>query len=211
MRNEIRFEKEEQLTLEEYIPVASDLLIRIAAAAEGVDEIREIFTLSELRRVLTDMSDGLDGEFEFRETGSGRYQVIYAPYEAIDETEFEDAYEVPAPVEPLYGNQKFIWLNMEKVLAAFRDPKFSRSSRLFYFHLGSLMHSDASFAVSHHIKFEKIVESCREQKEIFSGHHQTTVMRAMANLEDVGLAKWNPETRAFEVLHITPYDPKRTI
>ena len=36
-------------------------------------------------------------------------------------------------------------------------------------------------------------------------------MRALADLQDAGLIKWNPKTTTFELLHITPYDPNQKV
>ncbi len=41
--------------------------------------------------------------------------------------------------------------------------------------------------------------------------HRTTLMRAIADLQDAGLIKWNAKTRTFEWLHITPYDPNQKV
>ena len=65
------------------------------------------------------------------------------------------------------------------------------------------MHYDETFGVSHNIPFRKILEACDELSYM---KHRTTLMRALADLQDAGLIKWNAETRTFELLHITPYD-----
>ena len=210
MKNDILLGKDKRFTLEEYIPFASRIMTLIAAASEDIDEINQTFIISDLRRVLRNMSDNLEGEFEFRETDSGHYQVVYEPYGDIDEEDFDGEYVLAHPVEPLDDKKGFVWYNSEKILEALREPKFSGLTLLFYLHLGFFMHSDRFFAVSHHIKFEKIIESCREEGKVFSGQHRTTLMRAIADLEDVGLVKWDSEA-AFELLHITPYDPTQTV
>lgn len=215
MKNDILLAKDKRFTLEEYIPLASHIMTLIAAAAEGVDEIKETFTISELGKVLEDMSDKLEGEFEFRETDSGHYQVVYKPYDDIDEEDFDGEYVLTYSVKPFDSNlndkKDFVWYNGEKILEVLREPKFSRLTYLLYFHLGFVMHSDESFAISHNIKFEKIIESCREAGKDFIGPHQTTLMRTIADLEDMGLVKWNSETRTFQLLYITPYDPTQMV
>ena len=195
MKNDILSEKDKRFTLEEYIPLASHILTLIASAAESVDEIKETFTTSDLRALLSDMSEDIEGEFKFRQTDSGHYQVVYEPYDDIDAEDFGREYILPHFVEPPDGNRSdkknFVWLNSEKILDALKKPRFGRLTLLLYFHLGFVMHEDMSFAVSHHIKFEKIIEICREEGKVFGEQHQTTLMRAMADLEDAGLMKWN--------------------
>ena len=211
MKNDILLGKDKRFTLAEYIPFASHIMTLIAAAAEGIDEINQTFIISDLRQVLRNMSDNLEGEFEFRETDSGHYQVVYEPYDDIDEEDFDGEYVLTYPVEPLDDKKGLVWCNSEKILEALREPKFGGLTFLLYLHLGFVMHSDEYFAVSHNIKFEKIIESCREEGKAFSGQHQTTLMRAIADLEDVGLVKWNSETSTFELLHVTPYDPTQKV
>ena len=36
-------------------------------------------------------------------------------------------------------------------------------------------------------------------------------MRAIADLQDAGLIKWNEEAGTFELLYITAYDPKQKV
>ena len=73
------------------------------------------------------------------------------------------------------------------------------------------MHYDETFGVSHNISFEKILEASDELSEMYCMQHRTTLMRALADLQDAGLIKWNAETRTFELLHITPYDPNQKV
>lgn len=51
------------------------------------------------------------------------------------------------------------------------------------------MTRDASFSVSHNISFENIVESCDAFPEGCRVKYRTTLMRALADLQDVGLIK----------------------
>lgn len=213
MKNDILSEKDKRFTLEEYIPLASHILTFIASAAESVDEIKETFTTSDLRALLSDMSEDIEGEFKFHQTDSGHYQVVYEPYDDIDAEDFGSEDVLPHHIEPPDGNRSnvFVWFNSEKLLDALRSPRFGGVTLRLYFHLGFVMHEDMSFAVSHHIKFEKIIEICREEGKVLGEQHQTTLMRAIADLEDAGLIKWNSEASAFELLHITSYDPTQTV
>ena len=210
MKNEILIEKDKRFTLPEYVPLASHVMSLIAAVADGVDEINETFSISDLRRVLDNMSERMEGEFEFLETDSEHYQVTYEPYDDIDEADFDGEYMLVRPVEGLDDKKNNVWVS-GKILEAFREGKFNGIAIALYFQLGFTMHSDEAIAVSHHIEFEKILESCKEHTEYFNAQHRTAIMRAMANLEDAGLVEWNSKARAFKILHITPYDPTRKV
>jgi hypothetical protein len=80
-----------------------------------------------------------------------------------------------------------------------------------YFYLGYLMTDNEAFAVSHNISFEDILESCCNFPEDLRLRHQTVLMRALADLEDAGLIKWNAKSGTFQLLHITPYDPNQKV
>ena len=123
MRNDIFLRKDKRFTLEEYIPLASHIMTQIAAAAEDVDEIKETFTISDLRQMLRDMTELMEGEFEFNETHSGHYQVVYEPYDDIDEEDFGREYVLPHLVEPPDGN-----LNDKKILFGITAKKFLKHS-----------------------------------------------------------------------------------
>ena len=73
------------------------------------------------------------------------------------------------------------------------------------------MTQDDTFGISHNITFEQIVESCEEFPEEWRVKYPTTLMRALADLEDAGLIKWNAKLCTFEILHITPYDPNEKV
>jgi hypothetical protein len=109
-------------------------------------------------------------------------------------------------VETFDRRQNTLWIN-ERVVIAFIDRKLYGVAFMLYFYLGYLMTQDDAFGISHNISFKQILKSCDEFPEGWRVNHQTTLMRALADLQDAGLIKWNPETGTFELLHITPYDP----
>ncbi len=209
MKNEIFIEAGKQFTLEAYLPIASRTMSLIADAAKGVNEIDETFSVTDISALLNKMTEHMAGEFEIRRTPSHYCQIVYEPY-AFNEAEFDKEYIDTGFVDTQDDGQNCLWVN-EKVLIAFIDRKLYGVAFMLYFYLGYLMTRDEAFAVSHNISFEKIVESCDEFPEGWRVKHRTTLMRAIADLQDAGLIKWNAKTRTFEWLHITPYDPNQKV
>ena len=211
MSDKIFIEKDRQLTLNAYIPIASQTISLIAKAAESVDEIGETFSAIDLSTLFNKVCAQMPGEFEIRPTFSQHCQIVYEPCD-FNEAAFEAKDRPVGFVEKHDDNQhrqNRFWLD-EKVLFAFINQKFYGPACALYFYLGYLMTRDNVFAVSHNISFKQIVERCDELSEDFS-KHRTTLMRALADLQDMGLIKWHPEAGTFEVLHITPYDPDQTV
>lgn len=64
MNNEILIETDKPLTLKTFASVASDIISLIGKAAEGINEIDEIFSVAELSYLLNKMSVHMPGEFE---------------------------------------------------------------------------------------------------------------------------------------------------
>ena len=205
MNSEIFIEANTELTLKVYAPIASQTMSLITEAAEGVDELKETFSIDDLSALLNKGTVHMAGEFEIHRTPSHYCRVVYKPY-VLDEAEFGDGYRFSDFVDTPADRQNCLWVN-EKVLIAFIDRKLYGVAFMLYFYLGSRMTRDAAFAVSQHITFEKIVESCDAFPEGCRVKHQTTLMRALADLQDAGLIKWNAKRKAFELLYITPYDP----
>ena len=58
----------ERLTLEQYLPIATDTMSLIAEAAEDVKEIDEVFSIINLFVLLNEISKYMSGEFEVRQT-----------------------------------------------------------------------------------------------------------------------------------------------
>ena len=210
MNNEIFIEVGKRLTLEEYGPIVSRTMLLIAKAAEGVDEIDKTFSVTDLSALLNKAIMSMSGEFEIRRTLSHYYQIIYEPY-PFNEAEFDEEYYINKGfVDTHDDGQNCLWVS-EKVLFAFIDRKFYGVAFMLYFYLGYLMTQDEAFAVSHNISFEKIVESCDRFPEGWRVKHRTTLMRAIADLQEAGLIKWHAKTGTFELLHITPYDPNQKV
>ena len=199
------------MTLKAYIPIASQTVSLIAEAAENVNEIGETFPAVDLSTLFNKACAQIPGEFEIRPTFSQHCQIVYEP-RVFDEAAFEVKNTSVGSVETYddrQNGQNRFWLD-EKVLFAFINQKFYGPACALYFYLGYLMTCDNVFAVSRNISFKQIVEKCSEFSEGFS-KYQTTLMRALADLQDMELIKWHPEARTFEVLHITPYDPTQTL
>ena len=209
MNNEIFIDTSERLTLQAYIPIASQTMSLIAEAAEGVAEIEETFSITDLSVLLNKVCAYIPGEFEIRRTPSNYCQIVYESY-AFDEGEFEEMYTDIGFVDMHDTRQDCLWIN-EKVFIAFIDRKLYGLAFMLYFYLGHLMTRDASFSVSHNISFEKIVESCDMFPESCRVKYRTTLMRALSDLQDAGLVKWNAKGGTFEMLHITPYDPTQKV
>ena len=211
MSDKIFIEKGMQLSLKAYIPIASRTISLIAEAAESVNEISETFSVVDLSTLFNKACAQMPGEFEIRPTFSQHCQIVYEPC-AFNEAAFEAKDRSVGSVKKHDDNQNGqnrFWLD-EKVLFAFINQKFYGPACTLYFYLGHLMTRDNVFAVSRNISFKQIVERCDELSEDFS-KHRTTLMRALADLQDMGLIKWHPNAGTFEVLHITPYDPTQRV
>ena len=96
-------------------------------------------------------------------------------------------------------------------MIAFINRKFYGLAFMIYFYLEYLMTQDDTFGISHNITFEQIVESCDEFPGCWRVKYPTTLMRALADLQDAGLIKWNAKSHTFELLYITPYDPNQKV
>ena len=209
MKNEIFIEVGKQLTLKAYMPVASRTMSLIAEAAKDIDEIDETFSVTDISALLNKMSVHIQGEFEIRRTPSCYCQIVYEPY-AYNESEFDEEHISGDFVDTHNDGRECLWVN-EKVLFAFVNRELYGVAFMLYFYLGYLMTRDPSFGVSHNISFEKIVESCNEFPEACRMKYPTTLMRALADLQDAGLIKWNAKSGTFELLHITSYDPVQKV
>ena len=209
MNDKIFIEVGKQLRLEEYAPIASQTVSLIADAAESISEINRTFSIDNLFILLNKVCVHMPGEFEIRRFRSCYYQIIYNPY-IFDASAFEETDMLTDFVETDDKGQNRIWIN-EKVVFAFIDRKLYGVATMIYFYLGYLMTQDETFGLSHNISFEKILESCDQLPKDFPVKHPTTLMRALADLQDAELIKWNSETGTFELLHITPYDPNEKV
>ena len=209
MNNEIFIKTGKQLTLKAYAPIASRTMSLIAEAAEDIDEIDGTFTVTDLSTVLNKVFAHMVGEFKIRRTPSCYCQVVYEPY-VFNEPELDEVYIASSCVDAPDKGQNCLWINA-KVLTAFIDRQLYGVAFMLYFYLGYLMTHDEAFAVSHNISFEKLVESCSEFPEGWRVKHRTTLMRAMVDLQDAGLIKWNAKAGSFELLHITSYDPNAKV
>ena len=210
MNNEILIETDKPLTLETYTSIASDIMSSIGKAAEDINEIDEIFSVADLSYLLNKMSVHMPGEFEVHRTPSHYCQIVYKPY-TPDESEFDEEQAIQSSFSDTHGDpSSCLWIN-ERVFRAFVDRKFYGIAFALYFYLGYLMTRDESFAVSHKISFEEIVESCDAFLEGHLVKHPTTLMRALADLQDAGFIKWHAKPRTFELLYITPYDPLQKV
>lgn len=198
MKNEIFIKLGEQLTLGRYLPIASDTMSLIAEAAESVDEINETFSIADLAILLNKICVHMEGEFEVRRTSSGYYQIVYVPY-VFNEVGFDEDYLLSNFTETHNASENRLWVN-EKVLIAFIDQKLHGIHSAVYFYLGYLMTRDETFAISHNISFERILEGCDAFPKGFRVRHWTTLLRALADLEDAGLIKWKGKTQTFEIL-----------
>ena len=209
MNDKIFIEVDKQLRLEEYAPIASQTMSLIADAAESINEISEMFSMDDLFILFNKVCIHMPGEFEIRKCPSRYYQIIYKSY-ILDAAEFEETYMLSDFVETGGQGQNRIWIG-EEVLVTFIDRKLYGVATLIYFYLGYLMTQDERFGLSQNISFEKIVESCDQLPTDFPLKHPTTIMRALADLQDAELIKWNSETSTFELLHITAYDPNEKV
>lgn len=209
MNDKIFIEVGKQLRLEEYAPIASQTMSLIANVAESINEISEMFSMDDLFILLNKVCIHMPGEFEIHRFPSRYYQIVYKPY-ILDAAEFEETYMLSDFVETDDQGQNRLWIS-EKAFSAFIDRKLYGVATLIYFYLGSLMTQDERFGVSQNISFEKILESCDQLPTDFPLKHPTTLMRALADLQDAELIKWNSEIGTFELLHITAYDPNEKV
>ena len=209
MRNEIFIKPGERLTLEQFLPIASQTMSLIAGAAENVNEINETFPIADLTGLLNKICVHMRGEFEVHRTPSDYYQIVYNPH-CVEEAEFDEGDIVSNFVDPFDHLQDTLWIN-EQVVKVFINRNLYGVAFMLYFYLGYLMTQDIAFGLSHNISFEKILESCDVFPEGFRVKYPTTLMRALADLQDAGLVRWNVRGGTFEVLHITPYDPNEKV
>ena len=209
MKNEIFIETDKQFTLNTYLPIASHTMSLIAKAAQGINEIDGTFSIDDVLILLNRANTYMSGEFEIRQTSSSHYHIVYKPY-PYSEEEFEEEYILDNHVEAHKQNKKLLWVS-EKVLTAFLDRKLYGVALMIYFSLGYLMTRDDALSLSHEISFEKILECCKEFPDDCTIKYRTTIMRALADLQDAGLIKWNAESRTFELLYITSYDPNKKV
>ena len=205
MNNEIFIETGKRLTLSEYTPIAYRTMSLIAEAATGVDEIDEAFSVADLVILLNKICVHRSGEFEIHRTPSDYCHITYKPY-LVNEAEFDEGYRVSDLVDVPDHVQDALWVN-EKVAIAFMDGSLYGVAFMLYFYLGYLMTQDPAFGLSHNISFKQILESCAEFSEDWHLKHPTTLMRALADLQDAELIRWNVQGGTFELLYITPYDP----
>lgn len=214
MNDKIFIEAGKQLRLEQYVPIASQTASLIVEAAKDIDEISVAFSIDELSILLNKVCIHMPGEFETRRFPSRYCQIIYKPY-VLNAAEFEGTY-MPSDfvemddVEMDDKRQNSLWIS-EKVLIAFIDRKLYGVAFALYFYLGYLMTCNEMFGLSHNISFGKILESCDQLPRDFLVKHPTTLMRALADLQDMGLIKWNTKSSTFELLHITAYDPNEQV
>ena len=205
VNNEIFIETGKRLTLSEYIPIAYRTMSLITEVATGVGEIDKTFSVADLVNLLNKVCVHMSGEFEIHRTPSDYCQIAYKPY-LVNESGFDEGYIVRDFVGTPDRVQDTLWVN-EKVVMAFMDGSLYGVAFMLYFYLGYLMTQDTAFGLSHNISFKQILKSCAEFSEDWYLKHPTTLMRALADIQDAGLIRWNLKSRTFELLHITPYDP----
>lgn len=208
MKNAIFIEAGKHLTLNEYLPIASRTMSLITEAAKGVNEIKETFSVTDLAALLNKICRHMAGEFEIRNTPSHYVQIVYTA-DILNEAGFDEGYIVSDFVDTHDCGQNTLWVN-EKAVIGFMDRNLCDIAFILYFYLGYLMTQDDTFGISHNISFQQILESCAEFPEDCL-KHQTTLMRALADLEDAGLIKWYAKSHTFELLYITPYDPNEKV
>ena len=209
LKNEIFIRANQQLTLSEYVAIASETMSVIAEAAEGIDEINETFSIVDLIVLLNKICLHMGGEFEVRRTPSDYCQIAYKP-PLVNEAGFDEGYIVRDFVDTPDRGQDPLWIN-EKVIITLIDRSLHGVAFMLYFFLGHLLTQDTAFGLSHNISFKQILESCTEFPGDWHLKHPTTLMRALADLQDAGLIRWNVEGGTFEILHITPYDPNEKV
>ena len=209
MKNEIFIKPGERLALKQYLPIASETISLIAEAAEDVDEVNETFSVADLVILLNKVCVHMSGEFEIHRTPSDYCQIAYKPY-LVNEARFNEGYIVSDFVDTPDRGQDTLWIN-EEVVIAFMNRSFYGVAFILYFYLGHLMTQDTAFGLSHNISFKQILESCAKFPDDWHLKHPMTLMRALADLQDTGLIRWNVNAGTFELLHITPYDPNQKV
>ena len=209
MKNEIFIETGKRLTLREYIPIAYRVMSLITEVATGVDKIDETFSVADLVILLNKVCAPMSGEFEIHRTPSDYCQIAYKPY-LVNESGFDEEYRVSGIVDVPDRVQNTLWIN-EKAVIAFMNKSLYGVAFMLYVYLGYLMTQDTAFGLSHNISFKQILESCVEFSEDWHLKYPTTLMRALADLQDAGLIRWNVKGSTFELLYITPYDPISTV
>ena len=209
MKNELFIEAGKQLTLTEYIPIASRTMSLIGEAAKDIKEIDKTFSVNDLVVLLNKICVHMTGEFEIRQTPSRYIHIVYTPY-VLDEAGFDEGYMVTDYVDTQDREQNRLWIS-EKVVIAFINRNLFGITVILYFYLGYLMTQDDAFGISHNISFKQILKRCDGFPEGWRVNHQTTLMRALADLQDAGLIRWNAKSHTFELLYITPYDPNEKV
>ena len=209
MKNEIYIEAGKRLASNEYLSIASRTMLLISESAKEVKEIDETFSGTDIAGLLNKICVRMAGEFEIHHTPSHYIQIFYTPC-VLNKTEFSEGYIVSHFEDTDNSGQDTLWIN-EKVFMAFMNRDLYGVAFILYFYLGYLMTQDDTFGISHNISFQQIFESCEAFPEGFRLKYQTTLMRALADLQDAGLIKWNTKSRTFELMHITPYDPNEKV
>lgn len=209
MNNEIFIEAGKQLTLEEYVSVATHTMSLIGVAAEGTNDITTPFSVADISVLLNKVCVYMPGRFEVRHLPACYCQIVFEP-RVLNEAEFDEEYVSNELANIQDREQVRLWIT-EKVLFAFMDRNLHSIAAAIYFYLGYLMIDNEAFALSHNISFEGILESCCGFPDDLHLKHQTVLMRALADLEDAGLIKWNAKSGTFQLLHITPYDPNQKV
>lgn len=209
MNNEIFIEVGKRLTLKEYVPIASRTMSLITEASKAVKEIDETFSVTDIAAVLNKMSRHMSGAFEIRRTPSHYYQIVFNPH-VFNDAKFEEEYVLREFTKPQDVEYNQLWIT-EEVLFAIMDRTLHGIPAAIYFYLGALMTQDDTFAISQNIPFHRILECCDGFPEDLHLKYQTTLMRALADLQDAALIEWNAESRTFRLLHITAYDPNQKV
>ena len=131
MKNEIFIEVGKQLTLNEYVSIASRTISLIAEAAESVDEIGENLSIADLVALFNKVCLHMAGEFEIHQTPSDYCQIVYRPY-VVNDAEFDEGYIVSDFVDTQDPGQPILWIN-EKVAMAFIDRNLYGVAFMLYF------------------------------------------------------------------------------
>lgn len=207
MKNAIVIDTSKQLTLAQYLRIAEEVMSLIADFSEEVNEVFETLSVADLSVLLHRITTHMSGGFEIQPTPSQYCLVIYKS-DDLNEAGLDNAFVVPDFSDPLNQRQNTLWMS-EKVLTAFINRKLYGVAFELYFSLAVLMTRDAAFAVSQDISFLKILEISDVLRADFCLKYPTTLMRAIADLQDAGLLRWKAKSRTFELLHITPYDPQK--
>lgn len=159
--------------------------------------------------MLRSVNAHVPGEFKVRQTSSDYCQIVYKPY-VVNELGFGEGCIISDFVDTHDRGQNVLWIN-EKAVITFINRNLYSIALMLYFYLGHLMIQDAAFGLSHNISFKQILESCAEFPEDWPLKHPTTLMCALADLQDAGLIKWNASVRTFEIFHITLDDPNQRV